>query len=232
MPKDSAGPLSSNTSSWLGRLGYSVAKSDAASEIVGLNLAGLSVGTTYQINFDLLLGGSWDGSAEFYGPDSWKFTVNGTPPVDTTFSNGAQGINFGAYSPQRYSDTTYTSTGGPDFSRFTGADQSYSTNTNGFYANDYSIYYFGHGAGNPILTFVATASTAAVQFSRYGATSDSSDEYWALDNVSVFSVDSNVPVTPPPFGAVPEPSTYGILGSLALLGVAVRRRLSAKARRS
>jgi len=223
LPTDSTGPSSTHTSMWLGKLGYNVTKNPTTPEIVGLNLAGLSVGTSYFVNFDLLIGGSWDGSAGFFGPDSWKLTVNGTSLVDTTFSNGLAGVTVGAYSPQRYSDTTYTSTAGPDFTRFTGADQSFSQNAGGFYADDYAIYYFGHGAGNPILSFVAASSTANLEFSRYGAV-DGPDEYWALDNLSVVSTG----VTPPPLGAVPEPSTYALFGALALTALTVRRRLSRK----
>ncbi len=201
LPLDSGGPTSTNTGLWLGKIGYNVAKSGSADEIVQLSLSGLTVGTTYTVSFDLLVGGSWDGAASFYGPDSWRFSVDGSRLVDTIFSNGQQGVNLGAYSPQRYSDTSFTSPNGPDVPRFTGADASWSANQSGNYAGDYAIYYFSHGAGNPLLSFTATGSTALLEFARYGNTTDSSDEYWALRNVSVT--------------AVPEPSS----GALALFGV-------------
>ncbi len=185
LPTDSVGPGSVHTSTWLGKIGDGVAKSGVSPEIAQLNLTGLVSGTTYLVNFDLLIGASWDGAASGYGPDSWRLTANGNILVDTIFANGAQGINFGAYSPQRYTDLNYTNPNGPDVARFTGADQFWSANQDGNYANDYSIYYFGHGAGNPVLSFVSTGSTAVLAFSRYGSSPDSPDEYWALDNVSV-----------------------------------------------
>ncbi len=215
LPTDSGGLGSANQSMWLGPLGSGIAKNGSSDEIVTLNLSGLTIGQVYSIAFDLFVGASWDGSASFYGPDSWRLVVDGTALVNTTFSNGQQGVNFGAYSPQRYSDTTYTSTIGPDFNRFTGADASFSLNQDGNYAFDYAIYYFGHGSGNPTLTFAATGTTAAVQFARYGQTPDSGDEYWALNNVQV--------------SIVPEPSSL----CLVMVGVGfclVSKRMSTKTR--
>lgn len=123
--------------------------------------------------------------------------------MDTTFSNVQGGINAGAYSPQRYSDATYTSTSGPDFNRFTGADYSFSVNQERNYAPDYAIYSFGRGTGNPVLTFTPSATTATLEFARYGNTTDSADEYWALDNVLITGV--------------PEPSStfLVLLGAMA-----------------
>jgi hypothetical protein len=224
LPTDSGGPASLNTSTWLGKIGDGVAKG-GLDEIVQLNLAGLVAGSTYFVNFDLLIGASWDGAANGYGPDSWRLTANGTTLVDTIFANGAQGINFGAYSPQRYTDQNYTNPNGPDVPRFTGADQFWSADQGGNYANDYSIYYFGHGAGNPVLSFVASSSTAILQFSRYGSSSDSPDEYWGLDNVSV--VGQSAP-TSPSLTAVPEPSTYALAGVIALGGIVALKRRKAK----
>ncbi len=223
LPTDSAGPASTNTSNWLGKVGDGVAKSPGSTEIVRLNLAGLVSGATYLVNFDLLIGASWDGAAGSYGPDSWRLTANGNILVDTIFANGAQGINFGAYSPQRYTDLNYTNPNGPDVARFTGADQFWSANQDGNYANDYSIYYFGHGAGNPVLSFVSSGTTAVLEFSRFGGTFDSPDEYWALDNVSVSGVRAAPPLT-----AVPEPSTYGLMGAVVLGGMVALKRRKAK----
>jgi hypothetical protein len=202
LPTDSGGLASANQSMWLGRLGSGVAKSGSADEIVTLNLAGLTLGQQYTVAFDLLLGSSWDGSASPpYGPDSWRFAVNGTRLVNTTFTNGNQGQEYGAFSPQRYSDATYTSLIGPDFGKFTGADASFTTGgTN--YAQHYGLYRFGRGIGNPVLVFTATGAGAVLEFARFGNTTDSADEYWALDNVQVANI------------VVPEPSSIGICSLL------------------
>jgi len=205
LPTDSGGPSSTNTSMWLGKLGDGVPKSGAADEIVSLELSDLTLGQDYLVAFDLLIGASWDGAAGGYGPDSWRFSAYGTRLVDTIFSNGEAGVNVGAYSPQRYTDTSFTSPSGPDMPRFTGADAFYSANQGGNYGGDYAIYYFGHGNGNPVLVFRALRKSATLEWARYGNTSDSSDEYWALDNVVV---------------TVPEPEQTALAeaGLLALLG--------------
>jgi hypothetical protein len=216
---DSSGPARTATSSWLGKLGSGLLKNPSSTERVQLSLTGLTPGATYSVAFDLFIGASWDGSASFYGPDSWRLTVDGTTLVDTTFSNLAQGINAGAYSPQKYSDAGYADLSGADQSRFTGADQFWSANLGGNYLDDYAIYYFGRGETNPKLAFIAAGPTSVLEFSRYGATIDSSDEFWALDNVVV----SALLITPPMPNAVPEPSTYGLVAALLLAGAALRR---------
>lgn len=208
LPTDSAGLASPNQSAWLGTLGAGVPKTGGGDETVSLHLPGLTPGTTYYVAFDLFIGASWDGSANGYGPDSWRFDIDGTHLVNTTFSNGEQGVNFGAYSPQKYSDTTYNGLDGPDFLRFVGADASFSLNQNGRYDQDYSIYSFTHGAGNPILSFTATSSSADLLFARYGPSQDSADEYWALDNLTVST-------------SIPEPSTLSLIG---LIGAGLLRR--------
>lgn len=229
LPTDSSGPASTSTSTWLGKVGDGVAKSAFATEIVKLDLLGLVAGTTYQVNFDLLIGASWDGAANFFGSDLWRLTANGNILVDTSFANGAQGINFGAYSPQRYTDQNYINPNGADVARFTGADQSWSANQAGNYAADYAIYYFGRGAGNPNLSFVASGTAALLEFSRFGTAGDTSaDEYWALDNVSVVAQSIVMPpLTPPQGSAVPEPSTYALAGAglLALIAALKRGKL-------
>jgi hypothetical protein len=122
------------------------------------------------------------------------------------FSNGDQGVDYGAYAPQRYSDTHYADPGLPDRPAYTGAE--FSRKEGPGYNGYYGIYYFSHGAGNPVLTFTASGSSANLEWARYSGGSSgftASDEYWALDNVVV----SNVP----------EPSTavlaaFGFLGSI------------------
>jgi hypothetical protein len=159
----------------------------------------------YTVAFDLLIGASWDGSAGApYGPDTWYFSANGTRLVDATFSNLQLNYNAGAYSPQTYSVAHHTNPAtDPLVPNFTGAAAFYSV-PGSDYAVDYSIYYFSHGTGNPVLQFTATGSSALLQFARYGNTYDSSDEYWALDNVVVTGQ------------AVPEPTAFTLLASAGL----------------
>jgi hypothetical protein len=186
LPTDGGGLNSANQSTWLGRLGQNVAKSPANKEIVDLTVSGLTPGASYTVAFDLLIGASWDGAAVGYGPDAWYFSVDGTRLVDTMFSNGDQGRDYGAYSPQRYSNTHYADPNGPDVPAFT--DAQYSRRDGPGYSGYYGIYYFSHGAGNPVLTFTATSTTALLEWARYSGAQnfgDSPDEYWALDNVIV-----------------------------------------------
>jgi len=194
---------------WLGRLGENVPKSTTNKEIVNLNLSGLTPGQVYAVAFDLLTGASWDGAANGYGTDAWYFSVDGTRLVDTMFSNGDQGVDYGAYSPQRYSDTHYADPNGPDVAAFTGAE--FSRKEGPGYSGYYGIYYFSHGAGNPLLTFTASGTTATLEWARYSGginSGDSGDEYWALDNVLVNSV--------------PEPSSLTLLVA-GVLFLSVRR---------
>lgn len=212
LPTDSGGLGSPNQSMWLGRLGEDIPKSGSLDEIVTLNVTGLVPGQIHFAEFDLLVGRSWDGSASSpWGPDKWRFAVDGVRLVDTTFTNGNAGEEYGAFSPQRYSDTTFTNPDvGPLFGKFTGADHFFTTGTTN-YPLHYGIYYFGHGTGNPILSFIPTNTTATLQFARYGNTTDSGDEYWALDNVRVTNL-------------IPEPGSVVLL-CLAMLALALPRRL-------
>jgi len=217
LPTDGLGLGSPNQSMWLGRLGQGVAKSASSQEIVNLSVSGLTAGVTYTVAFDLLIGRSWDGAASGpWGGDAWYFAVNSTRLVDTMFSNGNQGSDYGAFSPQRYTDTNYATPTGPNVPAFTGAEYFRKQTISSPYDGYYGIYYFSHGAGNPNLTFVATGTTAALQWARYSTASnsgDSSDEYWALDNVVVSS----------PVSAVPEPSSL-VLAAIGLTGVITGRR--------
>lgn len=205
LPTDGGGLTSPNQSMWLGRLGQGVPKSTANKEIVDLTVSGLIPGQVYIVSFDLLTGASWDGAAGGYGTDAWYFSVDGTRLVDTMFSNGDQGVDYGAYSPQRYTDTHYADPNPPDVGAFTGAE--FSRREGPGYSGYYGIYYFSHGTGNPSLTFTADGTSATLEWARYSGGSnfgDSGDEYWALDNVSV--------------SQVPEPSTLvlALVGTFAL----------------
>lgn len=190
LPRDGGGLSSPNQSMWLGRLGEGVAKSTVNTEIVDLTLSGLTPGQVYTVEFDLLIGASWDGAAGGYGADAWYFSADGVRLVDTMFSNGDQGVDYGAYSPQRYSDTHYANPTSPDVGAFTGAE--FFRKAGPGYSGYYGIYYFSHGAGNPLLAFTAGGASATLEWARYcGGQNfgDGGDEYWALDNVIVNAVD-------------------------------------------
>jgi hypothetical protein len=223
-PTDGGGLGSASQSMWLGALGYGVAKSGGTPETVTLSLSGLTAGNQYKVAFDLLIGGSWDGSANGYGPDRWSFTAQGSATsntlVNATFSNcGVSNELCGASSPQSYSDATpLGGATGPTFAPETGADFFYDAAYD--YSQDYGIYWFGHGAGNPMLSFVADGSTASLLFQRWPTDSgDSPDEYWGLDNI-VVTGDVSAVVTP-------EPSAIVLLatGLMGVVGWSRRRRV-------
>ncbi len=242
LPTDSNDlPSLTNSSTWLGEslvnangapyngLGASIGKVGGVSnsEIVNLNLTGLVAGAVYNVQFDLLIGGSWDGSAGGYGPDQWSFAANGTRLIDATFSNVLVGYNGGANSPQTYSDATPL--GGLSdvtFAPQAGADASFiTTQSNGNYAYDYGIYRFGQGVGNPLLSFVATDTTATLEFARSSGfangPADSADEYWALDNIVVSGAAGETTTS-----SVPDASSTTVLLALGLGAIGFARRQS------
>ena len=181
LPTDAGGINSANQSMWLGKVGFNVAKSQVGTETVTLSLSGLTIGNSYSVAFDLFIGGSWDGSAGGYGPDRWSFrTISGANQstlVDATFSNcGVNNQLCGANSPQSYSDATPKGgLGSTTFAPTTGAD--FANDVSLDYSQDYGIYYFGHGVGNPLLSFIAGSSGASLVFRREvtGALLDSPD---------------------------------------------------------
>lgn len=210
LPTDSGGLASANQAMWL-KIDSQAYKT--VDENATLSLSGLKAGEQYTVALDLFIGGSWDGSAGYYGPDAIKINVvqgaATTPLVDATFANGQQGINFGADSRQSYSDAQPVAGTGLLYDRFQGADASFSLNQGGNYSYDYSIYRFGRGAGNPVLSFVATGSTATLAFQRPGIGSgDSPDEYWGVRQVAVSGA-----------SAVPEPASLplSLAGGLVCL---------------
>lgn len=198
LPTTGAGFYTSPRSNWLGEsptfgLGGPVAD-PGPTEQVQLSLSGLTAGRVYLIGFDLFIGESWDGANVNDGPDRWSLVADGNTLIDTIFDNVH-------YEQQRYSDTTFTTPITTDKPAFTGADVSHFDNTYTNYYEDYAIYYFGHGSGNPTLSFTASGPTTSILFTRFGnlGGADPQDyfaEFWALDNVQVTEVGSAAPLPP------------------------------------
>jgi hypothetical protein len=92
---------------------------------------------------------------------------------------------------------------------FTGADVAYTDSDTSDIYSRYSIYYFGHGAGNPVPSFVAASSAVSLIFAGAGL-QEAGDEFWALDNVRV---------------SLPEPDGLALFaaGLAPLAGSAIRR---------
>jgi hypothetical protein len=136
------------------------------------------------------------------GDEPWTLTTgSGQTLVNTTFTN---------FFTQRYSDTNFNGPG--SFPLKTGADVGQDLAGNN---NDFTIYYFGKGAGNPILTFVAPGSgTQSLVFTGANM-QEITDEFWALDNVTVTTPDQ-------PVVGVPE-SSEGIVW-IALAGITILSR--------
>lgn len=192
-------------SNWLG--GYR----ELSNASTTLTLTGLTVGAVYDVAFDLRLGGSWDGSGSL-GPDYFRlnsssagFLVNATFvndfPQDPITGLGTSG------KIQTYSDATPLGDGG-DFVGRTGADV----------ATGEPLYYFGHGAGNPYLSFTANSSIETLTFSSSDAQLFQPDEYFSIDNVVVNGPQANII-------SAPEP-TILVLLSLGLFGLGFNKRKS------
>jgi hypothetical protein len=190
------------TSKFLGKFG---------NDAVNLSLTGLTAGQLYSVQFDLFTGASWDGSyGSWSGPDVFKLKAGSETLVDASFARANTPVNGVEPLRQSYSDTTWK-TGSPytatEYAR-TGADVKYSHPSDIF--QDYSIYYFGHGAGNPYLAFTAGGSNVTLTFTGRNL-QGLSDEFWAIDNVVV--------------AAVPEPSSIAMsLIGLVAAGAFARRR--------
>lgn len=167
-----------------------------------LNLAGLTPGVVHTVEFDLYIGATMDGN------EVVNLSVAGGPTlVNTTFAN------FGS---QAYSDTDFLDTV-VDKAPFTGADISRQSAPNNL--DRFAIYFFSHGAGNPVLTFTPTLTTASLTWTG-SSMQDATDEFWALDNVRV--------TVPGQAAAAPEPGTLSLLalaaGGIGFAGVIRRRR--------
>ena len=171
-----------------------------------LTLTGLTPGATYDLAFDLFLGGTWDGSLVF-GPDFFGLTSSSSGVlVNATFRNG---FPIGTPTPsQTYSDATPLGDGGL-FRTREGADVELGE----------PIYFFGRGAGNPLLSFTAAGTTETLSFGSVDF-QGVSDEFFALDNV-VVTTEENGAV------GVPGPATLALLlvsVPAVLVAAATRRR--------
>jgi PEP-CTERM motif len=161
-----------------------------------LTLSGLTPGSVYDLTFDLLIKGSWDGNTAGVGPDIWRVLAGGSTLVDTTFSNISS-------SNQSFSSAGYI--GGP-------GNLAAQSNASVVY-NDpdifsrYSIYKFDKIA-LPQLEFTPAASTVELTFAGSNL-QGLPDESWAIDNIQVAGRGN----------AIPEPTTLALagLGALALL---------------
>ena len=172
LPTDNGGYSSSNQSTYLGKF--------AGNDSTDLTLTGLTPGQSYTVKFDLFIGNSWDGNSTNYGPDNFSLKVGSTALVNATFQNLYSGEASLTSFEQTYSDNTPLGDGG-NFATLTGADVMFD---GGAYTNRYGIYYFGHGAGNPVLTFTAGSASETLSFAGAGL-QDVGDEFWAIDNVEV-----------------------------------------------
>jgi len=162
-----------------------------SNDFATLTLSGLTPGVPLELAFVMFVGATWDGDSATFGPDSHRLLGDGVALLNAMLLNIFPGEeNLSEYT-QCYSDATPTGPG--SFAPFTGADVAFMSG--GIVDRD-AICYFGHGAGDPVLTFTPTASTATLVFSGVGL-QQTFDEFWVIDNVVVT--------------AIPEPASAGLL---------------------
>lgn len=149
-----------------------------------LSLEGLIPGLTYNVGFELYIGATMDGN------EGWALiTGAGETLVNTSFGN---------FGNQGYSDTSFGLGATGSFAPKTGADVS-GLLVPGDNFDDFTIYYFGKGAGNPSLSFVAPITGIQTLVFLGAGMQPATDEFWALDNVTVAARD--VPVVGVPESA-------------------------------
>ncbi len=164
-----------------------------ANKSIYLTLTGLTAGNAYDVMFDLFLGGTWDGSWSF-GPDYFRLVSSSSGAlVNATFGAGGAPTR----KTQTYSDANPLGDGGLFF---------HGEGVDVIFGRVPTIYYFGHGAGNPLLSFTANSMTETLTF-QSSDWQGISDEYFAIDNV-VISTKTQSGTTP----SVPEPAPLALLG--------------------
>jgi hypothetical protein len=188
-------PYPTGPRSFLGQFG---------NETVTLTLGGLPAHTAVQLDFDLYLIRSWDGSsggAPLYdfGNDVFRVAVQGGPLLlAETFSNGNPAGQ--SYGPNANNPA------------FTGAAETYSL---GYVFNDGTINQVMDSVYRFNFLFSDTRNLVAFDFSAFGL-QGLDDESWGLDNVRVSLLGM-------PTRAVDEPATLALLG-IGLLGAGLARR--------
>jgi hypothetical protein len=172
-----------------------------------LTLNGLAAHDQVTVSFDLYIIQSWDGNGpNGGGADNWRLDQNGSNLLLTSFAN------YGGGNTQSYSAATPNGLGNSNAPRSGESDAGHL----GFGTGDFgdATYHFN-------FTFASSASNLALAFTSLQNQSPG-DEGWGLDNVSV-SIH--------PTSAVPEPSSFALLG-IGGIGLAIgvyRRRLTAAA---
>jgi hypothetical protein len=150
-------------------------------ESVKLTLDKLPVHKTITVTFDLYVTRTWDGNADFYGPDVWGLNLEDSLPlIKTTFSNQGGGQQNFACKIGEDASTGCYSKGAPP------ASGAAAVNSLGFDTplNTKDCVYkikrtFAHDRSFLILNFFGDLKEAAPEFRNTG------NEGWGLDNVRI-----------------------------------------------
>ncbi|MFB3787295.1 MAG: hypothetical protein ACE15F_13100 [bacterium] len=165
---------------------------------VSLGLANLQPHTEIEVTFDLYINQSWDGNNTYYGPDIWELNIAGGPALlKTTFSNVSDAQAYPGSYP-----------GGNNPAR-TGAAAS---NTLGFSFMGDTTYHLSYRFAHTDSTLTVLFSASGLLQGDTGGWTVQNDEGWALDNVEVQILPSEIlptPTAPLAFTPTPtEPAVY------------------------